>query len=120
DEAAAALARTGALAGKGLATQSADEAAAAAHIRALASLDVANANRSVAEANLAMARSDLALATIVSPIDGVVLSRDVEVGQTVAASTSAPVLFTLAQDLTQMELQVDVDEADVSKVADGD
>jgi HlyD family secretion protein len=54
-----------------------------------------------------------------SPINGVVLSRTVEPGQTVAASLQAPVLFTLAEDLTRMELRVNVDEADVGQVADG-
>ena len=54
-----------------------------------------------------------------SPINGVVLSRSVEPGQTVAAAFQSPVLFTLAEDLTQMELQVDVDEADVGKVREG-
>src|SRR6185503_17355456 len=57
---------------------------------------------------------------VVSPIDGVVLNRNVEVGQTVAASLSAPILFTLAEDLTKMRLEVNIDEADVGTVNDGD
>ena len=63
--------------------------------------------------------TDLGKAAILSPINGVVLERSVEPGQTVAASLQAPVLFTLAEDLTQMELQVDVDEADVGQVKEG-
>jgi len=54
-----------------------------------------------------------------SPIKGVVLKRSVDPGQTVAATLQAPVLFTLAEDLTQMELHVDVDEADVGQVREG-
>jgi HlyD family secretion protein len=88
---------------------------------ARAHADEANARASVADASAAL-RSDetnLRKAAIRSPIDGVVLTRKVEPGQTVAASFQAPVLFTLAEDLRQMELQVDVDEADVGQVRDG-
>ena len=63
--------------------------------------------------------TNLSKAIIRSPINGVVLKRNVEPGQTVAASLQAPVLFTLAEDLSQMELQVDVDEADVGQVREG-
>jgi HlyD family secretion protein len=83
--------------------------------------DEASARAAVAEASAAL-RSDetnLGKAQIRSPIDGVVLTRKVEPGQTVAASFQAPVLFTLAEDLKQMELQVDVDEADVGQVREG-
>lgn len=68
------------------------------------------------EADLRLAEVNLAKAKIVSPIDGVVLTRDVDPGQTVASSLSAPVLFTIAGDLKRMELQVSVDEADVGQV----
>jgi HlyD family secretion protein len=80
--------------------------------------DEANARAAVtqAEATLEVQRTDLAKAVIRSPIDGVVLKRAAEPGQTVAAAFQTPVLFTLAEDLTQMELHVDVDEADVGKV----
>jgi HlyD family secretion protein len=91
-----------------------------------ASLTRAKANeanaRATAEQALATLRSDqtnLSKATIRSPIDGIVLTRKIEPGQTVAASLQAPVLFTLAEDLAQMELQVYVDEADVSQVKPG-
>ena len=63
--------------------------------------------------------TDLKKTVIYSPISGIVLSRNVEPGQTVAASLEAPVLYTLAEDLSHMELQVDVDEADVGQVAEG-
>jgi HlyD family secretion protein len=72
-----------------------------------------------AEARLQIDETNLSKTTILSPINGVVLSRNVDPGQTVAASLQAPVLFSLARDLTQMELQVDVDEADVGLVREG-
>ncbi len=83
--------------------------------------DEASAKASVAQAQAALNvnRTDLTKAVITSPINGVVLKRSVEPGQTVAASFQSPTLFTLAEDLTQMELQVDVDEADVGQVRDG-
>ena len=87
--------------------------------RAQADLASAEAQVIQAEANLKANETDLAKAVIRSPINGIVLSRSIEPGQTVAASLQAPVLFTLAEDLKQMELQVDVDEADVGSVRDG-
>ncbi len=69
-----------------------------------------------AEAALRLAEVNLSKLTIVSPVDGIVLTRDVDPGQTVASSLNAPVLFTIAGDLRQMELQVAVDEADVGQV----
>lgn len=98
-----------------------------------AEMDTAEANLKRGEANEASARAsvtqaratlqsdetNLGKASIRSPINGVVLSREVDPGQTVAASFQAPVLFKLAEDLTQMELQVDVDEADVGQVKAG-
>ena len=72
-----------------------------------------------AKANLNSAQTNLGKAMITSPIKGVVLTRSVEPGQTVAASFSAPTLFTLAEDLGQMEVEVGVDEADVGKVKNG-
>lgn len=76
----------------------------------------AHASVSQARANLQSDETDLAKASIRSPINGVVLTREIDPGQTVAASFQAPVLFTLAEDLAKMELQVDVDEADVGQV----
>jgi HlyD family secretion protein len=88
---------------------------------ARAEADEASARSAVeqARASLNSAEINLAKASIRSPIDGVVLSRQIEPGQTVAASFQAPTLFTLAEDLAAMELEVDVDEADVGQVKDG-
>ena len=87
--------------------------------RAAASQEAAAAAIEIAEASLTLNETDLEKAVIYSPINGIVLSRNVEEGQTVAASLQAPVLFTLAEDLKNMELQVDVDEADVGRVKEG-
>jgi HlyD family secretion protein len=72
-----------------------------------------------AQATLEAQQTDLGKTTIRSPVDGIVLARNVEPGQTVASSLQAPVLFTLAEDLTHMELHVSVDEADVGQVKEG-
>ena len=101
-----------------ISTQELDQAQAA-YDRAVASLASVRADVNVAEADLQLNETNLAKAYIRSPIDGVVLTRDVDPGQTVASSLQAPVLFSIAQDLTKMELQVDVDEADVGKVHAG-
>lgn len=71
------------------------------------------------QAAVKMARTNLGHATIKSPIDGVVVSRAVDVGQTVAASLQAPVLFTLAGDLRKMRVEANVDEADIGRIASG-
>lgn len=68
---------------------------------------------------LARAETNLKNATIRSPVDGVVISRSVDVGQTVAASFQTPTLFTIAQDLTRMQIETSVDEADISRVRVG-
>jgi HlyD family secretion protein len=95
------------------------DAAEASLKRALANEATLKAQVSEAKAKLSIDQTNLAKAVIHSPVNGVVLKRSVEPGQTVAASLQAPVLFTLAEDLTQMELQVDVDEADVGQVQQG-
>jgi len=92
----------------------------AAYDRAKAALKSAEADIRVSEANLKINQANLEKACICSSIDGVVLDRNVEVGQIVASSLQAPVLFTLAADLTSMQLQVDIDEADIGKVKVGD
>ncbi|WP_340156048.1 efflux RND transporter periplasmic adaptor subunit [uncultured Winogradskyella sp.] len=69
--------------------------------------------------DLQSARTNLGYANIYSPIDGVVLSKDIEEGQTVAASYSTPTLFTIAQDLKEMQVEADVDEADIGQVKEG-
>ncbi len=88
---------------------------------AVAQSQVASAQAQVAQrqAGLKQARLDLDRTIIRSPVDGVVISRNVDVGQTVAASFQAPVLFTIARDLRQMEVNVSVDEADVGRVKTG-
>jgi len=88
----------------------------AAQARARADEASAKATVAQAQATLDANRSDLAKAVIHSPINGIVLKRSVEPGQTVAAMFQSPILFTLAEDLAQMELMVDVDEADVGQV----
>jgi HlyD family secretion protein len=95
------------------------DGAEAALARAHADEASAKAQVAKAQATLQAEETDLAKAAIRSPINGIVLSRNVEPGQTVAASLQAPVLFTLAENLTQMELHVDVDEADVGQVKEG-
>ncbi|MCP1470957.1 HlyD family secretion protein [Sphingobium sp. OAS761] len=95
------------------------DSARADYRSAAASLDSARAQVRVSQAQLSTAQTNLSIAQIVSPVTGVVLSRDIEPGQTVAASLNAPVLFTIAEDLTQMEVEVSVDEADVGQVKDG-
>ncbi|PQV47812.1 HlyD family secretion protein [Jejuia pallidilutea] len=69
--------------------------------------------------DLEQAKTNLGYANIYSPIDGVVLSRDIDEGQTVAASYSTPTLFTIAQDLKEMQVEADVDEADIGNVTEG-
>jgi HlyD family secretion protein len=90
--------------------------AQAAADRAVATLQSTRSQADQARATLAVDRTNLAKSVIRSPINGTVLARKVEPGQTVAATLQAPVLFTLAEDLTKMELHVDVDEADVGQV----
>lgn len=119
EEARLALERTRALSERDFASRATRESAEATHQRATAGVAVARANIEVTEADLLTAETNLAKATIRSPIDGVVMSRSVELGQTVAASLQAPVLFTLAEDLAAMQLEVDIDEADVGLVREG-
>jgi len=95
------------------------DAAEAAFMRAQAGEAGAKAQVSQAQATVRQDRTDLAKAVIRSPINGIVLQRHVEPGQTFAASFQTPVLFTLAEDLSKMELHIDVDEADVGHVQPG-
>ena len=95
------------------------DAALASVNRAVGSQAAARASVAQNAATLKSDRTNVAKASILSPINGVVLARKVEPGQTVAASFSAPILFKLAEDLTRMELQVKVDEADVGQVKEG-
>ncbi|MCW9046666.1 MAG: efflux RND transporter periplasmic adaptor subunit [Gammaproteobacteria bacterium] len=113
------LKRSRELAKTGMCSEQDCDAAQAAYDRALANLASTKAQVVQAQASLDAETTTLAKATILSPIDGIVLERDVEPGQTMAASFQTPVMFTLAENLTQMELHVDVDEADVGQVKKG-
>ena len=106
------------LLGKQAASQQDVDAAKASYDRAVAALDSTRADVGVAEADLRLNETNLAKASIRSPINGIVLTRNVDPGQTVAASLQAPVLFSIAEDLREMEVRVDVDEADVGQVAE--
>ncbi|MDJ0891293.1 MAG: efflux RND transporter periplasmic adaptor subunit [Gammaproteobacteria bacterium] len=86
---------------------------------AVVDLKIKSAAVAQAKAALEHAKVNLAHTTIYAPIDGVVLSRDVDVGQTVAASLQAPTLFTIAQDLRRMQIETDVDEAFIGMVEEG-
>lgn len=85
--------------------------------QAVATLHQAEANVKIKQGALDKVRADLEHCTITSPIDGTVISRSVDVGQTVAASLAAPVIFTIANDLTKMQIDANVAEADVGVVA---
>jgi HlyD family secretion protein len=82
-------------------------------------LELAQAQEKSAQATLDRAKTNLNYATTYSPIDGVVISRNVDVGQTVAASLSAPTLFTIANNLNQMQVNASIDEADIGNIKDG-
>ena len=97
----------------------ANAATLAAYQEAQNSYTQAQMSKKNAQAAYDQALVDLSYAEIYSPIDGVVLDRAVEVGQTVAASFSTPTLFTLANDLTKMQVEADVDEADIGQVKVG-
>jgi HlyD family secretion protein len=82
-------------------------------------LDVARASVKSANATLERARQNLAYATITAPVSGTVVERDVDVGQTVAASLSAPKLFLIANDLSEMQILASVDESDIGQIREG-
>lgn len=104
---------------KDLAPEQEFEGAQAEYFRAQAVEASARAQVSVARATLIAKQTDLDKATIRSPINGIILARKVEPGQTVVASFQTPELFTLAEDLTRMELHVDIDEADIGPIKVG-
>ncbi len=86
---------------------------------AKAQVNLAKAQIEQAKASLDLAKQNLAYTKIVSPVDGVVISRNVDVGQTVAASFQTPTLFTIAQDLTKMQIDTNVAESDIGVVKVG-
>lgn len=118
-EAALKAERTQALYGRGLTSSQELETAQATAARARASVASAKAQITVAQAGVASAKTALSKALIVAPIAGVVLARNVEQGQTLTAGFQTPVLFTLGRALTELELKVEVDEADIGKVQEG-
>jgi HlyD family secretion protein len=114
-----AFARTKALKDANLAAQADLDTAEANVATSHAAIDGAKASLAQAAAQLNQAHVNLSYTSITSPIDGVVISRSVDVGQTVAASLSAPTLFTIAQDLTKMQVDTNVAEGDVGRLEVG-
>jgi HlyD family secretion protein len=114
-----ALTRQEALQKKGLVVTQDLESARAAQQRAVAAIASAEADIQIANANLELKQLDIDKSQILSPVDGIVLKRAVEPGQTVASSLQAPVLFTLAEDLKHMQLEANIDEADIGTVKVG-
>lgn len=100
------------LAAAGLISESDLDAAKAAY-------DSARAQLALSQASLKQAKTNLGYTKIYSPIDGQVVDRQYDIGQTVAASFSAPTLFTIAQDLTKMQVQADVDQSDIGRIQVG-
>jgi len=111
--------RASGLYARGMGAKADADTALASYEAAQAELASARAAREQAKAALAQAETNLSYTTIYSPIDGVVISRDVDVGQTVAASLQTPTLFTIAEDLRKMEVHTHVAEADVGKLVPG-
>jgi len=95
------------------------ETAESNYLNAKANVVSSESALSQSKSSLDSSKVDLSYAIIKSPIDGVVISRNVNIGQTVAASYQAPLLFKLASDLTKMQLQCDIDETDIGKVKEG-
>jgi HlyD family secretion protein len=113
------LKRTRELKQRELVAQSELDAAQATYDAAVSQLNVTQAQVGQAQASMNQASIDLGYTVIRSPVDGMVISRNVDVGQTVAASLQAPTLFSIAIDLTQMEVHTNVDEADVGNIHEG-
>jgi len=103
----------------GFVAQSDVDAAQTAYEQAVAAQKSAEAVVTQARGSLEVARTNFAYATIRSPVDGIVISRNVDVGQTVAASFQTPTLFSIAQDLTKMQINTNVDESDIGRAAKG-
>lgn len=112
--------RNKALYQKGLISGNDYESARLSYQTALANVSSARDQVASAQEQVKKAQTNLSYATITSPIDGIVLSKSVEEGQTVAASFSTPTLFTIAKDLTNMQVVADVDEADIGNVKVGE
>ena len=95
------------------------ELAQANYLQSKAELEAANAEVSAAKAQLTNNLTNLRYSKIISPVDGTVISREVDVGQTVAASFNTPTLFEVAKDLTQMQIETSVSEADIGRIKVG-
>jgi len=119
DDSVRIAARTVDLRKTGLVAQADVDTATATRDGSKAALSAAKAAVSQAKAARDMAATNLAFTRITSPIDGIVVSRSVDVGQTVAAAFQAPTLFLIANDLTKMQILANIDEADVGKVHEG-
>jgi HlyD family secretion protein len=113
------LGRTERMRAAGLMDQSDFDTTKATFDQEVSSVDAGTASIEQAQAGVDQAQANLDHTVITSPLDGVVINRAVDVGQTVAASYQAPVLFTLARDLQKMQVQASVDEADISSVKEG-
>ena len=113
------LNRTRSLSDRGMVADQALETAQAARDRADSAVATAEANLAIAAADLRLQEADMAKTKIYAPIDGVVLTRDVDPGQTVASSLQAPVLFVIAAELENMQLEAAIDEADIGAVEKG-
>lgn len=113
------LERAKKLVAEGIGTQSELDAAQGGYDVAIADVAATKANVNQLQAQLRSSRTNLEYTRIFSPIDGVVISRAIDPGQTVAASFQAPVLFVIAQDLRKMRVLADIDEADVGRLKEG-
>ena len=114
-----ALARQQQLSKRGMVADQALETATATRDRAASAVKIAEANLAIAEAELKQRQTDIEKSRIYAPIDGIVLTRSVDPGQTVASSLQAPILFVIAADLKSMELKAAIDEADIGGVSPG-
>jgi HlyD family secretion protein len=119
EEADRKLSRTRALANQNLVAKADLDAAETAAKAGKAAVAAATGNRAQAAAGYHQAKVNLGYTTIISPINGIVISRNVDVGQTVAASLQAPTLFTIAEDLSKMQVHAAVSEADVGRLEPG-
>ncbi|NLN39064.1 MAG: efflux RND transporter periplasmic adaptor subunit [Smithella sp.] len=95
------------------------DASETAYLSAAAQIKASEAQVAQARASLQLAQTNLRYTKILSPVNGTVISRSVDVGQTVAASFQTPTLFTIAQDLTQMQIDASIDEADIGRIKAG-
>lgn len=111
-----ALTRAQQLSNRGMVADQALDTALATRDRAAAAVKMAEASLAMSQAELKQRETDLAKSNIYAPIDGIVLTRSVDPGQTVASSLQAPVLFVIAADLKKMELKAAIDEADIGGV----